>query len=334
MIAALLLATATPDPGALKTFGDWAVGCDNARRCEAAALAPDGEDRATYLMLVVRREAAGPAKASLVVPLDAVAPGSRAMLKVDARPVAQLVAPSPRGGLALPLDRRLVSALTGGRTAYLLSADGKVVARASLVGLSAALSYIDAQQHRGRTVGALQQTGARSDRTVPPPPALPAIATPPSTDRPPRKLSPKAAARLIGGEARCSGRKLRVSAEAGRLDDGHSLALVPHPCASGPYTAVASLYVLDERGRATPADVERPGGPRDQPANVLFKPRWDPARRQIVETMDGRGLDNCGQRNTFAWDGARFRLAEAAAMAECHGAAGVITTWRATVVAR
>ena len=61
MIAALLLATATPDPGALKTFGDWAVGCDNARRCEAAALAPDGEDRATYLMLVVRREAAGPA---------------------------------------------------------------------------------------------------------------------------------------------------------------------------------------------------------------------------------------------------------------------------------
>lgn len=40
LLLALAAVAALPHPGDLKTFGDWIVGCDNGRACEARALIP------------------------------------------------------------------------------------------------------------------------------------------------------------------------------------------------------------------------------------------------------------------------------------------------------
>jgi len=43
LILALLLAAAAAPDDSVKTFGDWAVGCDNGKRCELAVLPLDNE---------------------------------------------------------------------------------------------------------------------------------------------------------------------------------------------------------------------------------------------------------------------------------------------------
>ena len=55
ILLALAAAATAPQPGELKTFRDWIVGCDNGRACQAVALVPESEDGENYLMLVVER---------------------------------------------------------------------------------------------------------------------------------------------------------------------------------------------------------------------------------------------------------------------------------------
>ena len=73
MILSLLLFAAAdaavPKPGVVKTFGDWAVACDNVRRCEMTSLIPeeqasDGSDSGGYVSAT--REAGTCAAASLL----------------------------------------------------------------------------------------------------------------------------------------------------------------------------------------------------------------------------------------------------------------------------
>ena len=56
MLLAVLFAAATPEPGALRTFGDWTVGCDNGRACQAVALVTYA-DETPRVTLTLRREA-------------------------------------------------------------------------------------------------------------------------------------------------------------------------------------------------------------------------------------------------------------------------------------
>ena len=42
LLLALAATVAAPQPGELKTFKDWTVGCDNGRACQAVGLLPDG----------------------------------------------------------------------------------------------------------------------------------------------------------------------------------------------------------------------------------------------------------------------------------------------------
>jgi len=45
----------------------------------------------------------------------------------------------------------------------------------------------------------------------------------------------------------------------------------------------------------------------------------------------GRGLGDCGNAETYVWDGATFRLVQAYAMSECRGSTEWLTIWRAKV---
>lgn len=70
LAAALMLSPALPNgaprPGALRTFRDWAVGCDNVASCKAVALAPqDAADAWPRLLLAIERDSDGSTQVSL-----------------------------------------------------------------------------------------------------------------------------------------------------------------------------------------------------------------------------------------------------------------------------
>jgi invasion protein IalB len=332
MIAALLLAATAPQasaprPGELKTFADWTVGCDNVRTCEAVALLPEGDDRDAYLLLVLKRGGDGAAKALLSVPSGA---GTPATLAVDGKPVARFA--TGKDAAAAPLTGPLTTALANGKTATLI-VGGRTVAHASLAGLAAAMLYIDDRQQRLGTVGALRRPGAKADASVVAPP-LPVIASPAPTSKPPRTITPAAAARLIGKDATTCDDASPVAPEAHRLDAAHTLVMVPHPCGNGAYNAFTSIYVVDESGRVTEASFDTPVGMGEDVTNELTNGGWDAKTRRLSDYVKARGVGDCGGSSEFAWDGARFRLVKATGMGECRGSIDWITTWRARVTTR
>jgi hypothetical protein len=81
---ALALALAASQPGALKTFGDWTVGCDNGRACQAVALLPEEGDGEGATLTLTR----GPeANAEPVVWVTAQVEGAQSpqQLVIDAK---------------------------------------------------------------------------------------------------------------------------------------------------------------------------------------------------------------------------------------------------------
>lgn len=323
-LLALAAAAVQPQPGALKTFGDWTVGCDNVRACQAVALVPEGQSREDYLLLVIRRDAGPGARPVLTLSTERSLPGSFA-LRVDGKPVLRIARQS-----LLPVPPELAD----GRRATLTDGGGRMLASASLTGLAAAFLYMDERQGRIGTAGALRRKGPKPDSALPTAPPLPRVVRPSASAKPPRPLAHAAAARLIGPEnARCDYARGPVKPRAIRLDAAHSLAMVDHPCGNGAYNASTSLFVIDEAGRVRPASLDAATGmdPDGGDRHVLVNADWDAASRRMSSYAKGRGLGDCGVRQSFAWDGARFRLVEQAEMGECRGSIDYITTWRAAV---
>ncbi|PAX08155.1 DUF1176 domain-containing protein [Sphingomonas lenta] len=326
-LLALAAQAIQPQPGELKTFGDWTVGCDNARACRAVALVPDGEDRAEYLLLVIDREGAPNAPPVLSFTTERELAARDVTLRVDGERVGQLT------GDPLPFNRALASALVNGERAAVTDLRGRTLASASLTGLAAAFLYMDERQRRLGTQGALRRTGPKPDAAVPAPPPLPRVVEPAPTTKPPRRLAPATAAKLIGPDnATCEYAQGRVEPQAFRLDATHSLALVTHPCGNGAYNIMTSVYVLDEQGRTSPARFDSVPGFEGGDGNVLVNGDWDPRTRRLSEFPKARGLGDCGTSSDYAWDGARFRLVRSAAMGECRGSIDYIVNWRAEVV--
>lgn len=326
--------TTGPHPADLMTFKDWIVGCDNTRACQANVLAPEGSDDS--LMVTISRGGNPGDKATMDVPLpDKATPGARFAIKVDGKPIATVDA--DKGGAAsLVLTRQIVAAMLGGSRLEIAGPGASADSRASLAGLAAALLYIDDQQRRVGTVGALKATGAKPDAGVPAPPVAPAIIVPPLSAKPPRTIGVAQATKLIGEDsAVCDYASRKVEPRAYRLDAGHSLVLVDHPCGNGAYNYFTSVYVLDDIGPPRPAQFDwAPGmgeGPPGPGTGDLTNGDWDPKTRQLSSYEKGRGLGDCGSSESYAWDGRRFRLVEQSAMGECRGSIDYIRVWKADV---
>ena len=331
ILLALAAVVATPQPGALHTFKDWIVGCDNVRSCQANALMSDGADIGEdgALMLVINRDGAPNAPAMLDIPLpDKSAPGTRFELRIDGVAATHFTAQA-NDGAQIALSRTLLNAFANGRRAALYKADGAHVSDTSLSGLAAALLYIDDQQRRMGTIGALKATGPKPDSAVPPPPPAPLIMTPPPSAKPPRTITVAQAARLIGDDnARCDyGGPVRP--EAHRLDATHSLVLIDHPCGNGAYNLFTSVYVLDEAGPPHIARFDTYPGMGEGNDPDLTNGGWDAKTRTLSSYEKGRGIGDCGVSQTYAWDGTRFRLIDQNVMGECRGSIDYITVWTA-----
>jgi len=225
------------------------------------------------------------------------------------------------------LTRPMLAALTNGKTIALRKAGSGETITASLSGLAAALLYIDSQQKRTGTIGALKATGPKPDSSVPVPPPAPLIATPAPSPKPARTISVKDATALIGPDNATCDYGDKVMPEAHRLDAAHSVLLVPHPCGNGAYNYFTSVYVLDEQGPPRPAKFDVAPGMDE--GSDLTNGGWDDKTRTLGSYEKGRGIGDCGGTESYAWDGTRFRLIEAATMGECRGSVDFIRVWTA-----
>ena len=317
------VAVAAPRPGELKTIRDWTVGCDNARACQAVALLPeDGADGAT---LAVRRGAEVGAVPELWVTLRSESGAAPAFLAVDGRRFAL----ASDGADSFRVGNGGVAFLLGQATRIeLLDRAGRVVAPVSTRGSAGALLYMDEQQRRLGTTGALVRRGPAS--RVPPPPALPVITGPPPTAKPARTLRPARVRQLLGRETTTCEYANELDIESARLDARHSLVLASYPCGNGAYNLFSSAWIVDEAGRPRRAAFDASGG-MGEGDDMLVNAGWDAKARRLTTFSKGRGLGDCGVGQTFAWDGARFRLVHQEVMDECRGSTDYITTWRARV---
>lgn len=328
LAAASAAAPATPPP---QLFDEWVVGCDNNGACTAIALADSSSpDRPVTMAVTV--PAGGAAEPDVAIRFWE---GTGAVVRIDGT-AFPLVAGLDEAGLPLTRPREpreLLQAVRRGREALLIDAEGAILGRLSTQGATAALLHVDDRQGRIGTVTAFGRPGPKGAEAVPAPPPLPVVRAAPPSDAPPRAF-PKADADRIRA-ALCEGMENEPEdwgeTEVFRLDAAHSLALVPSRCWSGAYNIGTLLLVAKGEGPWVPASLDVPVN-RDADGMekaILFNPWWEEGRLETL--FKGRGLGDCGTREAFVWDGARFRLVERSEMPECRGSIDYIPTFRAEV---
>jgi Protein of unknown function (DUF1176) len=148
-----------PVPGKVEAFKDWTVGCDNGLACQAVSLAPEGASEGILSMIVTRPPGA---TAPLSIEMSGfTTKAERYRVVVDGRVVttgtmqvgSETIAVS--GANAMKLAR----AMARGKAMRVIDGAGTDLGAASLSGVSAALRYIDGQQGRAGSRGAVIATG-------------------------------------------------------------------------------------------------------------------------------------------------------------------------------
>ncbi|MCW2389088.1 hypothetical protein M2333_002134 [Sphingobium sp. B11D3B] len=315
---------AEPVLGRLRVFDNWAVGCDNRLSCSAVSLNPEGVDTPNRLLVLIHRDGGPPGATSLRVLLadrlrdrvDFMIDGTRRVRqKVDGDTIAL------DGQTALEVVRSMGSSYVF----ELYDRNRTVIGAPSLQGVAAALRYMDEQQGRIGSRGALAAIGdgpADMARALPADPVLPkTIPLLAETATPALTPQEQATAQRL---AQCeSGLESSRQPDLHTLDAGHVLLLLP--CDAGAYNVSAvPLIASGEPGNRTiafaPFD-HLPGFTGDASAPpLIMNARWNPSRGELSSFAKGRGLGDCGTAETYRWDGTRFRLTEARSMPVCRGA--------------
>jgi len=314
LLAAANAIVAPVPPGA--TFGNWTVACDNGRHCEAIGL-PSADGTETEWVLYMSRGAGGAAtpKITLTPGFESSASGI-VHLRIDGKDTGFRF---DENGESVGNTAGLLTAVAGGRKVEVVDLANRRVGVVPVAGASAALRWVDDRQKRVGTVTAIVARG--SAMLVPPPPALPRIAQPPASKAPARKLRLADVKAITGlGTDYCDDDIKEVATD--RLDAGHSVGIVG--CMMGAYQGASLVVVIDEAGRWTPASIEQPRQPDRHADSVdlylLTEAEYDPASRLLSMHAKGRGLADCGESATWAWNGKMFRLASFQALDACLGA--------------
>jgi len=338
LILALLAALpADPAPGPIKTFGDWAVACDNIHDCEMTSLLPgDGmsvEDSGYDMMSLSIARGRGPAGAfTIEVSISARTQGAVA-LRVDGQVAASGTPANDLLRFAGADAERIVAAIAKGKEAALTGVDGKRIGRVSLAGSSAALRFIDAEQGRAGTVSAAIAKGPKPINAVPLARQLPQV----------RFVRPSGIAARVTPALKTAmvtasdcgemyeGEVPKIEAYA--LGGGKTLALLP--CGAGAYNYSSIPFILDGGKPVFAAFDSQPGmGEAGAKMPDLVNAGWDPKTARLSSYAKGRGLGDCGSAAEYVWDGARFRLVEQRVMGECRGSVNWLTVWKAQALPR
>jgi len=337
-IAVLAAAMATsPKPGELKSFDDWAVGCDNGRACTAVSLMEmeSGENQLT--VQIVRGPGRGETARLRIANIENRQPGSDVSFILDGTTqVATAQTPRDDAPIEIPLDAKAISAMRNGKTLELRDANGASLGSTSLQGMTAALLYMDDKQLRAKSVTALIANGPAPANVVPLPPPLPSIAPARTGKAETLKLSADDMARLHA-RTTCDAEDSNIEArEAIRIDKRTWLALVP--CGAGAYNYLSVPVLVSSTAGIRKMKVAEfdfaPGFTEGAGPPLLVNAGWDAATGRLSSYAKGRGLGDCGSAEDYVWDGKRFRLVGQVAMQECRGVIDWITTWRANVAKR
>lgn len=326
-------AAQAPKPGALETYKDWTIGCDNRNRCEAVSLLPEGgEWPDSPIMVGVVREAGPDAAAEVWVSRDAKG-GGEFSFHVDGRRIASAMSRDGDATLRGPQASALAIAMARGSVLE-IKAGGRSLGKPSLAGTGAALRHMDARQGRAGTSTALVATGAMGPIAVRAAPAAPTIRRAPL----PGAGTPAALWReeltAIGKFTRCADEmKGAEPPQLYRLSRTETLILVP--CGSGAYNFTSiPVIATGEAGRRAfrlAGFDMKPGWSEEEARPMLVNAGWTQDKLRLDSFAKGRGLGDCGGSEAYVWDGTRFRLIEATSMGECRGAWHWIRTWSAQV---
>lgn len=332
MLVLSALLAAAPQPGEIRTFRDWTVGCDNVRSCHATSLMPANGDWDRPLTLSVKRT--GDAGAAPVVAIGT----DREPTTLTVGGKALKVRFVPREG-ELTIDARdtasAVAAFRAGDILALQDLNGDVIGTVSLVGLSAALLYMDDRQGRVGTVTALQRPGSKPPDAVPPLPALPAVHSA-SRNLPlafrlsePEIDALRTRHECVAEEPDWPG----YGSEQYALDETRGLLLLG--CGAGAYNYMSVPFVFSRKSNGTSMEPARfdlpPRWTETDSAPTLVNADFDPESGLLTSFAKGRGLGDCGIGSDYVWDGERFRLVHQIEMNECRGSLDYVTTWRAQV---
>ena len=226
--------------------------------------------------------------------------------------------------------------MSKGKAVSVIDGDNADLGSASLAGASAALRYIDEQQGRAGTAGAIIAVGKRKARVREA--ALPVISAKKIL---PTKMLPDASSLVALSESSpCAADRFGSTQDTAYslgVSASGAQALVMLNCGAGAYNEASGIYTgqRDSAGKWTfmPARFDyiatEVGEINKVP--VLINSDWDVATQSITSYNKARGIGDCGSSESWVWDGAAFRLTTAAAMEECRGSLEWIPIWRATV---
>jgi Protein of unknown function (DUF1176) len=325
------------EPGSVQVFGNWAVGCDNTRYCDAVSLNPPGDEEEQSVSIVIWRSGEAKAQPEIALDVDAgavpnAARGAAAAFALDGQRIDTMF---------LDRDGRLVPIVSGSATPFLnkirtravlsvLASGGVEIGRVSLDGLSEALAEMDRRQHRAgnRTAIVLKGDGFYTDITpVPLQPVVNAIAR---SAKPPFAAPPELIKAQLNRFGCSTFDSNPEAAWTQRLDDKTTLLSVPDPCSVGMYNTSFRLLLIgdDQSTRAahfdTFADAEQP--------DIVLNAFWDRIENMLSSRARGRSLGDCGILLNYVWDGHMFRLVRREDMPTCRGSRSLIRTWSARVV--
>ena len=331
--------SATPVPvsiGKTMVFKDWVAGCDNGFACQAVALVSETNPD-QQLSVVFRRSEGG--SAPLVIEIaGAQSKSATYRILVDGKTASSGAINRDSDFIMIsgPAAIKLARVMSKGKAISVAGGDGANLGSASLSGASAALRYIDAQQGRAGSAGAVIAVGKKKARVKA---AAPPVIT--AKKIVPTNMLPDAAALVALSEnSPCAADRFGSTQDtAYSLGAGASgtQALVMLNCGAGAYNQASGIYTgqRDNTGKWTfaPAKFDyvatEVGETNKVP--VLINSDWDAATQSITSYNKARGIGDCGSSQSWVWDGAMFRLTAAALMEECRGSLEWIPVWRAEV---
>lgn len=329
------VAHAAPNVGKVVTFKDWTAGCDNGLACQAVALMPESMPEDSLSVVVKRGEAVN---APIALELSGAATKSdRYRILVNGRTAisgrterdSDFI--SLNGAEALKLTRSMAR----GKTIELVDGSGAKLGSASLAGAAAALRYLDAQQGRAGSRGAIVAVGKR--RATAKKAIVPVITA--KKIAPTDNLPDAGSLVALSESSPCAVDRFGSTQDtAYSLGSGESgaQALVLLNCGSGAYNFSYGVYVgTMQAGNWTfaPAtfDYAATGFGEESNIPIVVNADWDSATQSLGGYSKGRGLGDCGSSESYVWDGSMFRLTSATLMGECRGSLDWIPVWRAEV---
>lgn len=321
---------------AQQTFSDWQVTCNNQNFCVARNI---GDHNG--LVMSLSRSAGARTDASLRIDFGGIGtpsakePPIAGRLLLDGQPLKMsnaqwkitpwhLMTDNPKtiADLLVTIQESQALTLQGGKGVI------------SLVGLKAALLFIDAQQKRVGSETAWIKKGDSPPLSVPPAPALkevaqPGVAPTPLTHQQLNDLLDYGNVRM--NNSQCSLDPMRRQVRVAALTDDTALLMID--CEAGAYNVVDLAWLVSRQKpfSTRPVRLRLPFTPDNGNDEMeLMNAMFEDKSRELTTLAKGRGLGDCGVASRWRFDGQRFRLVRYAQEPTCdswHGSDAWPTLW-------